>query len=230
MKYQTYGSVQQALTATDEFYENKEGFEYTEELVNSWLSKFVRVPKSGRVLDLCCGDGIWAKGFKNLNSSLDLYGIDISEGGIRKAQKLLKTGDDKFVVGDAEQNLPFNDGYFTLIFARGPGLYNQHNLDRPATIEIISNWHKKLAADGLMYSIFASTPSEIGTYTSMDNVKLPYNRSPRQTDAVDFLGGKYHHDIKSFIVPFQKASGVKILEYSFVNNMHILITKQQING
>jgi SAM-dependent methyltransferase len=226
MKYKTYGSTQEALSATDEFYENKEGFEYNEDLVNKWLSQYVRIPKSGRVLDLCCGDGIWSKGFKNLNSKLDLYGIDISEGGINKARKLLNTGADKFVLGDAEKNLPFNDGFFQMIFSRGPGLYNQHDMDRPAAIEIISNWHKKLAPDGLMYSIFASTPSKVGTYTSMDDAKLPYNRCPRKTEAVDFLGGKYHHDIKSFTAPFWKAADVNVLEYSFVRNMHILVTKR----
>ena len=74
-----------------------------------------------------------------------------------------------------------------------------------------------------MYSIFAFTPSKVGTYTSMDDTKLPYNRCPRKTEAVDFLNGKYHHDIQSFTAPFFKAENVKVLEYSFVRNMHILV-------
>jgi ubiquinone/menaquinone biosynthesis C-methylase UbiE len=112
------------MTLTNEFYENKEGFQYTEELVDKWLSRFVRIPKSGRVLDLCCGDGSWAKGFKNLNPSLELFGIDISQGDISKAKNILSVDDNLFVIGDAENNLPFPDEYFHLIFARGPGLYN----------------------------------------------------------------------------------------------------------
>jgi hypothetical protein len=71
-------------------------------------------------------------------------------------------------------------------------------MDRPATIKIIENWHKKLAPEGSMYSIFASNPDKIGTYTPMEHTSLPYNHYPRKNEAVDFLGGKFHHDIKSF--------------------------------
>jgi SAM-dependent methyltransferase len=225
MAHQTYVTPEDALKATDEFY-GKEGFQYTEELVKSWLSRFIRIPKSGRLLDLCCGDGIWSKGFKHLNPNLELFGIDISLGGITKACKLLDTDKDHFVVGDAEVNLPFPDGYFDLIFARGPGLYNQHDMDRPATIRVIENWHKMLAEGGQFYSIFASNPLKMGTYTDMDNAKLPYNRSPRKTETVDFRGGKYHHTIQSFLTPFWKSHDVKVVSYQFVGNMHILLTKK----
>lgn len=226
--YPVFEKPDQALAATDVFYETQEGFQYSEDMVTSWLSQFVKIPKIGRVLDLCCGDGIWSKGFEILNSALDLYGIDISHGGIAKAMKLLGTDSEHFVVGDAEAELPFQDDYFHLIFARGPGLYNQHNMDRPSTIEIIEHWHTKLVSGGLFYSIFASNPQKIGTYTEMENAKLPYNRCPRKSDSVDFKGGKFHHSIQSFLAPFWKASNVAIVRYSFINNMHILVTKKNI--
>lgn len=224
--YPTYYDPDEALAATDEFYESQEGFQYTEELVEKWLTNFVRIPKSGRVLDLCCGDGIWAKGFKNLNPNLELFGIDISQGGISKAKNLLNYDYNHFVVGDAEKKLPFPDGYFHLIFARGPGLYNQHDMDRHATIKVLEYWHKKLTPGGQFYSVFASNPVHMGNYTGMENAKLPYNRCPRKTEAVDFRGGgKYHHTIQSFLTPFWKADSIEVVKYSFVGNMHILITK-----
>ena len=93
----------------------------------------LRLESEHPVLDLCCGDGIWAKGIRALNPNLDLYGIDISEGGIQRAQSLLPSDAQRFIVDDAEYGLPWPDGTFDLIFARGPGLFNQHSMDRPAT-------------------------------------------------------------------------------------------------
>jgi hypothetical protein len=58
-----YHTPEDALAATDVFCHAAAGFSYDLEAVKSWLSKHVQIPKSGRVLDLCCGDGIWSKGF-----------------------------------------------------------------------------------------------------------------------------------------------------------------------
>ena len=222
-----YTTPVDAQKATDEFYSNQEGFQYSEEMVTNWIRTYIKLPQSGPVLDLCCGDGIWSKGFQNVNPTLDLYGIDISEGAIEKAKKLLANDVKHFVVGDAETELPFPDEFFDLIFARGPGLYNQHSMDREATIQVIEAWHSKLKSNGLFYSIFASTPEKMGTYTPMQDVKLPYNRCPRKTESVDFRGGKYHHTIQSFLTPFWKSSNVKVSKYSFCNNLHILVTTKK---
>jgi tRNA1(Val) A37 N6-methylase TrmN6 len=61
-----YKNSNQALRATNELYENQEGFQYTEELVVKWIGNNVVVPKTGRMLDLCCGDGIWSRGLLRL--------------------------------------------------------------------------------------------------------------------------------------------------------------------
>jgi SAM-dependent methyltransferase len=222
-----YESAQQALQATDEFYENQEGFQYTEELAKNWIKNNIKLPKKGKVLDLCCGDGIWSRGFQLLNPELELYGVDISQGGIVKAHKLLNSDDSHFKVCDAESELPFENGYFDIIFARGPGLYNQHSMNRVTAIKIIEMWHSKLKPiSGRFFSIFSSTPQLMGSYTPMEKCKLPYNRSPRKTAAVDFSGGKYHHSIETFNEPFWAAKNVKVIDYSFKNNLHILVTSR----
>lgn len=219
-----YDNPEDALQATNTFYANQEGFQYTQERVTKWIRENVKLPKAGKVLDLCCGDGIWSKGMQNNNPSLELHGIDISAGGIEKARQLLDSDENHFVIADAETDIPFEDNYFDLIFARGPGLYNQHNMDRSKTIKVIECWHNKLRERGLFYSIFASRPEVMGTYTPIEDVKLPYNRAPRKTETVDFRGGKYHHTIQSFLAPFWKAENVEIKNYSFFDNLHVLLT------
>jgi SAM-dependent methyltransferase len=225
--FDVYQSPQSALAATDDFYWSREGFEYPEEKVTQWVRQHVTLPKTGCVLDLCCGDGIWSKGMQNVNPKLELFGIDISAGGISRARQLLGSDEQHFVVGDAEAALPFPDDSFELIFARGPGLYNQHNMDRPATIRVIEMWHRKLAASGRMISIFASTPRLMGTYTPMEQCKLPFNRCPRKTESVDFLGGKFHHSIESFHAPFWKAQNANVVSYQFFQNLHYLVTQRK---
>ena len=103
MKQKPYSSTEEALAATSDFYRKEDGFGYTEDFVDKWLTKYVKIPNFGNVLDLCCGDGVWSRGFKNLNGRLDIYGIDISEGGINKARTLVNSHPGRFVVGDVEK-------------------------------------------------------------------------------------------------------------------------------
>ncbi|MGH8546303.1 MAG: class I SAM-dependent methyltransferase [Gammaproteobacteria bacterium] len=221
-----YSSPIEALDATDDFYRAQQGFGYDLDKVVNWLKRYVSIPKKGRILDLCCGDGVWSKGFQEINPRLELHGIDISEGGIEKAHSIMGRAAKNFVVGDAEADLPYTENYFDLIFARGPGLFNQHDMSHPEAVWVLEMWHRYLNGDGRFYAIFASTPKLMGTYTSMDNVVLPYNRAPRNTGAVKFSGGKYHHNIESFHAPFWKAGNVEIMSYSFVGNLHILVSRR----
>jgi SAM-dependent methyltransferase len=226
-----YDTPEEALAATDLFYRAAAGFSYDLEAVKSWLSNHVRIPKAGRVLDLCCGDGIWSKGFQELSPQLELYGIDLSAGGIDKARELLGAGPSgeiasRFVVGDAETSLPWPKGHFDLIFGRGPGLFNQHDFARPASVRVLEDWHSHLTERGRFYSVFASTPRVMGRYTPMNEVVLPYNRAQRRSRTLDFEGGKFHHSIESFHRPFWYAENVEIVSYSFQGNQHILVTRR----
>lgn len=223
-----FKSKEDAKKATDDFYNKESGFSYTTETVDKWLDIYLEKPikKGAHILDICCGDGVWSSGFKRRESSATVYGIDISDGGIKKAQTLCPTNKANFVAGDAELELPWPDETFDFIFARGPGLFNQHSMDRPATIEVIDTWHKKLKPKGKMLSSFYSDPQKFGTYTNPLEVALPYNRAPRLTETVDFTGGKFHSDIQTFLCPFWKSDIVKILDYRFIRNNHILLTSK----
>lgn len=220
-----YDSPEEALNATNAFYEQK-GFAYSEEHVTSWVSRHMKLPESGRFLDLCCGDGIWSLGVQRCQPGLELFGIDISAGGIVKARRLLGSDDEHFVVGDADVGLPWPVGYFDVVLARGPGLYNQHDLGRGETVAVIERWHACLTEGGCLYSVFSSNPRLMGSYTAPTEVQLPLNRAPRRSGAVDFRGGKYHHDIRSFLTPFWLAGNVEIYDYRFLRNQHILVTRR----
>ena len=223
--HETYESAERALAATNAFYADQ-GFQYTPEQVREWLGVYFRaLPASGAALDLCCGDGIWAHGMKSLRPGLRLHGIDLAEAGVRAARAALPDDAGRFVVGDAEHELPWPDGSFDAIFARGPGLYNQHSMDRSATIAVIEMWHRKLKPSGVMVSAFASRPELMGTYTNPLSVNLPYNRAPRLTETLDFTGGKFHHSIQSFLAPFWKAANVRVADYRFIRNQHIVETR-----
>lgn len=214
--------IANAVALTDDFYRNSGGFSYSEEKATRWVSHNVDVPRTGRVLDLCCGNGIWSVAMRNIAPDIELCGIDISQGAIEHARSLLPEGD--FRVGDAEQALPWPDEQFDLIFARGPGLYNQHSMECAATIEVLEAWHEKLAPSGRFYSIFYSMPERMGSYGPIGNAKLPMNWTPRRTDAVEFLGGKFHHSIRSFVAPFEMSPKITILTYRFEAKMHVMVS------
>jgi SAM-dependent methyltransferase len=224
-----YRTSDEALEATDDFY-SQEGFAYSEEQVTSWVARHMELPRSGRFLDLCCGDGIWSLGVKRCQPELELFGIDISPAGIEKARRLLDTDEDHFVVGDADTGLPWPHHFFNVILARGPGLYNQHDISRRETVAVIEQWHEALSRDARFYSVFASSPRLMGSYTPPEKAKLPLNRAPRRTPTVDFRGGKYHHSIESFHAPFWAAANVEIEDYRFVRNQHILVTRRAANS
>jgi len=226
--HEVYETAEEARAATDAFYAQA-GFAYDDDTVRTWLSIIfpLGLPARGRVLDLCCGDGVWSVGMKATSPALEMFGVDLSAGGIEKARAALPDDAERFVAGDAESSLPWPGETFDVIFARGPGLYNQHSMDRPATIEVIERWHEALAPAGVFISIFYSDPERFGTYTNPLSVKLPYNRAPRLTPAVDFTGGKFHHDVGSFMSPFRKARNVVVRDYRFIRKHHILETQRR---
>ena len=67
----------------------------------------------------------------------------------------------------------------------------------------------------------------MGKYTPVDEVVLPYNQVPRDTGAVKFSGGKYHHSIETFHAPFWKARNVDVASYRFAENLHILVSRRK---
>jgi SAM-dependent methyltransferase len=218
--------LQDCLEETNKFYLDSSGFSYNPEKVKSWLHKNVKIPEWGNVLDLCCGDGVWSYGFQQLNPKLRIFGIDISSGGIERARQMTGLVEGNFLVGDVEETLPFEKNFFDIIFARGPFVFNQHDMSHDGAVNLIENWHQYLKQSGLFYSIYGSVPERMGTYTDIENVVLPLNKRPRNTKALHFEGGKYHHSVESFHQPFWRADSVVKKQYWFCNNLHVLVSSR----
>ena len=68
-------------------------------------------PRTGKVLDLACGDGAVAQYLKN-NLGLDVVGFDVSEIALKESKKR----GIKVVLGDVEKKLPFDNKSFDVVF------------------------------------------------------------------------------------------------------------------
>lgn len=78
---------------------------------NRKLAEVVRVPESGRLLDVACGNGRLL-GMLRRTRTFDGYGTDISEAMVRAARHELPEMDFRVAAAD---NLPFEDGYFDVV-------------------------------------------------------------------------------------------------------------------
>jgi hypothetical protein len=67
----------------------------------------------------------------------------------------------------------------------------------------------------------------MGKYAPMSETRLPLNRVPRRTPALDFHGGKFHHTPGSFTSPFLAADGVRIRKYVYEPGRHTLLSERE---
>lgn len=80
------------------------------------LLKVLKEHKANRILDLGCGSG---RNFLCLHSSgLDVYGLDIAEEGIKTVKRSVKENiEEKLMVRDIYQKLPYSDNFFDAIIS-----------------------------------------------------------------------------------------------------------------
>ncbi len=108
----------------DIFDQIAEGYEFLNMIIsfgqiNRWRRKSVRImspPKSGRVLDICCGPGNLTREIAGHVPEGKVIGLDFSEVMIEKArsQTAEKMQNVEFITGDAT-DLDFESGQFDLV-------------------------------------------------------------------------------------------------------------------
>jgi SAM-dependent methyltransferase len=91
-------------------------------LVRALIRKAGLKPGSS-VLDVGCGQGLFSYLF--WRCGMRVYGIDVSQAGIKSAQTAYGSPSCRFLVADARK-MPFARQQFDCIFARSCSLYNTH--------------------------------------------------------------------------------------------------------
>lgn len=143
-----------------------------ENLYDDCLLQFAKslTTANSRVLDLGCGPGIYARRLLDLNSSLQLVGLDFSENMIQLAKN--RVPEAEFITGDI-QTMSFPNQEFDGVFASFCVPYLN-----PADVEImIGKLRKLLKQGGILYVGFLSLPMQIErTETSSNgfNMKMYY--------------------------------------------------------
>ena len=94
------------------------------------IYNFYNLSEKSSILDVGCAKGFMLYDFYNLNSNLDLQGLDISDYAINNSIKELKKN---LIVGCASQ-LPYEDNSFDLVIS----INTIHNLDLKKCTQAIS--------------------------------------------------------------------------------------------
>lgn len=134
--------------------------------VESLLGRPLRVGE--RVLDAGCGTGYLAAGLRRARPDVLVVGSDLSAGMLGAARE---AGAGPLVQADATR-LPFADGAFDLVVARGV----LHHL--PDVAAALREWRRVLAADGAVVLLSEPTPTVERHGGVLVRVLLPLLRRP----------------------------------------------------
>ena len=92
---------------------------YTHAPLTKWGLMLVNVQDGWTILDVGCGGGFTIRRLLKQSKDAKVYGIDISEESVAKAQKVNANVLDKqvFITQGSAANLPYEDGKFDLVTA-----------------------------------------------------------------------------------------------------------------
>jgi len=98
---------------------------------------------SGKVLDISIGDGANSEYF--IENGYNVYGTDISDVAINTISE--KHPEYNWIVHDTENNFPYQDNMFDIVFAK----LSLHYFSKEKTYEIMNDIHRILKTDGVFY-------------------------------------------------------------------------------
>ncbi len=158
------------------------------------------MPIGGRLLDIGCGEGELLFSLENYFD--ELHGLDIAESRIGRVKAKIKNKKNIFVhLGNANERLPFEDGYFNIILASD---VLEHLFDPYYFVRECSRMLRKQGTLMLHVPNIAYLPRRLN---------LLFGQFPTTSDEVGWDGGHLHY--------FTRSSMRKLLEIEGYNNIRI---------
>ena len=151
-----------------------------------------------RLLDIPCGDGFWTSVLAELG--FDACGVDLSPGGVEAAKT--RYPGIEFAVGAAEQDLPFAERSFDVVFSRGITHLHRPELFKDSSFRMAGNLMRYVRPGGLLLVSYytkrdGSQPDRHAQHPVSDLVRLfEAAGDVRKVEVVDnFVQiGVQHHD------------------------------------
>jgi len=160
-------------------YRDANYFQYRRWLHAPYVSSLIRVcglPEGSSVLDVGCGQGFFSYLFHT--HGMKVTGIDVSETGIRTAERLYGRSGITFTVADVRTAvLPER---FDCLFVRSCSLYNTagFSADDETTRELLRHVKPNGTFIFAYNSNFSSRPSPTWRYHSLADVRAHFGRYP----------------------------------------------------
>lgn len=163
----------------DETYKQSNYFRYRRWLYEPYISCLISIcglKKGASVLDVGCGQGFFS--YLLSKNGMSVHGIDMSETGIRTAQRLYGRFGITFTISNIETTT--FPKQFDCIFVRSCSLYNTHRF--PKQHETTDGILKHLRTGGVFIfaynSNFSPKASETWRYHSLEEVGLHFGSYP----------------------------------------------------
>lgn len=146
--------------------------------------------RGGRILDIGCGEGYLLRRLEGKFE--ELYGLDVSPSRLREAEQKVKelcpAGISKFIFveGNADERLPFPDGYFDVITCIA---VIEHVYD---IFSLVKEMHRVLKPSGY---VIAQVPNIVYLKHRVALLlgKLPSTSSPHNWEEIGWDGGHIHY-------------------------------------
>ena len=127
---------------------NYGGYKYIEGRWEKIARKMIEtydLKKGSKILDIGCGKGFLLYDFKKIDSTFEVFGLDVSQYAIDNSKEEIRKN---LVYGNAS-NIPFKDNYFDLVISINTlhNLYNYELMSALKEIERVSNDKKYICVE-----------------------------------------------------------------------------------
>lgn len=158
------------------------------------LLKGLKQPK--KIVDICCGEGLWSKKILEEIPDSVVYGLDISDEMLMKASKNLSVFGKRFIpkkfdlfAADFSQEFENTDAFVSSL--------SIHHLDSKGKMRLYDNLYKLLNEDGALLIFDVIQPTTYLGFqlaaTQWDSYVTQYSKKTNRVEALDkFINEKWN--------------------------------------